>query len=257
MLSCCRPTLDQLTQIIKDAEAAGCSLPDPSKAGRGAAAAGLAGPTDPLLTAIAQQAAAARAWLDTAKTLTQNLKALSKAPATHHHHSHHHVWGGVRGSSRAMPSGGAALLSNPEVLAAVLQARNHLSLVPDLTVNVEKESEGLCEAAKAYCLCQSLYDEQRPMLGCDYCSDWYHWECVGLLPPREDQDDREVAPPDYRCGGGGGRDRVLVLRLHALPGGVCLCRPVTSIDQHLVPCGGDGAWKRRCEWTRMCQGAGI
>jgi hypothetical protein len=89
-------------------------------------------------------------------------------------------------------------LSNPGVLAAVLQARNHLSRVPDLAVSVEKEAEALAEAAKAYCLCQSLYDERRPMLGCDYCSDWFHWECVGLMAPRDDQDDREVAPHDYR-----------------------------------------------------------
>ena len=37
------------------------------------------------------------------------------------------------------------------------------------------------------------------MIGCDYCNDWFHWECVGLSPPAEDQDDEEVAPADYKC----------------------------------------------------------
>jgi histone demethylase JARID1 len=63
---------------------------------------------------------------------------------------------------------------------------------------VDSEVEVLAEASKAYCLCQALYDDIQPMIGCDYCSDWFHWECVGLAPPREDQDHTEVAPPDFK-----------------------------------------------------------
>jgi len=37
------------------------------------------------------------------------------------------------------------------------------------------------------------------MLACDYCSDWFHWECVGLDAPGDDEDDEDVAPPDFRC----------------------------------------------------------
>ena len=37
------------------------------------------------------------------------------------------------------------------------------------------------------------------MLSCDYCSDWFHWECVGLRPPSDDEEDEDVAPPDFRC----------------------------------------------------------
>jgi hypothetical protein len=37
------------------------------------------------------------------------------------------------------------------------------------------------------------------MVGCDYCSGWYHYECVGLRPPNDDEDDEKVAPKDFRC----------------------------------------------------------
>eukprot|EP00775_Hariotina_reticulata_P009819 gene9819-9977_t len=79
-----------------------------------------------------------------------------------------------------------------------LQARAHLEAAGQLRVDISSEAEQLSEAAKAYCVCQSLYDEGRPMLGCDHCSDWFHWECVGLEAPRDDQDDAELVPQDYR-----------------------------------------------------------
>ncbi len=64
----------------------------------------------------------------------------------------------------------------------------------------------LQEAAQLYCLCQRLYDEDRPMLGCDYCDGWYHHECVGMpVPPsdsEEEEQEEQHAPPDWRCGGG-------------------------------------------------------
>ena len=55
------------------------------------------------------------------------------------------------------------------------------------------------ENAKIYCLCRQPYDELRPMLSCDHCSDWFHYDCIGLQPPGDDQDDDEVAPAEYRC----------------------------------------------------------
>lgn len=66
-------------------------------------------------------------------------------------------------------------------------------------MQVDREFDKLSEASRPYCLCQSLYDERRPMIGCDYCNDWFHWECVGLSPPNDDQDDEEVAPADFKC----------------------------------------------------------
>ena len=37
------------------------------------------------------------------------------------------------------------------------------------------------------------------MLQCDACRDWFHWDCVGLTPPGDDEDDEEVAPADFQC----------------------------------------------------------
>jgi hypothetical protein len=28
---------------------------------------------------------------------------------------------------------------------------------------------------------------------------WYHYDCVGLEPPAEEQNDEEVAPEDFKC----------------------------------------------------------
>lgn len=55
------------------------------------------------------------------------------------------------------------------------------------------------EACKLYCLCQLPYNEERPMLGCDYCQGWFHYDCVGLRAPSDDEDDEDVAPKDYKC----------------------------------------------------------
>ena len=57
----------------------------------------------------------------------------------------------------------------------------------------------LQEACKLYCLCQQPYNEDRPMLSCDYCQDWFHYDCIGLRAPSDDEDDEDVAPQDYRC----------------------------------------------------------
>jgi len=55
------------------------------------------------------------------------------------------------------------------------------------------------ESAKIYCLCRQPYDELRPMLSCDHCNDWFHYDCIGLQPPGDNEDDDEVAPAEYRC----------------------------------------------------------
>ena len=57
----------------------------------------------------------------------------------------------------------------------------------------------LQEAAKLWCLCRLPYNEERPMLACDYCQQWFHYDCCGLRPPGDDEDDDSVAPPDFKC----------------------------------------------------------
>ena len=31
-----------------------------------------------------------------------------------------------------------------------------------------------------YCVCQREYDDSRPMVACDHCDEWYHYDCIGL-----------------------------------------------------------------------------
>lgn len=146
-----------------------------------------------LLLHVAQAAVSGQAWVARAAALTAQLKLLARGQGAPD--------AAVAAAAAAQATAGppTPALSNPDVAAVVDTARAHLAQLQGLMVNAEHESEALSEVSKAYCLCQCLYDEIRPMLGCDYCSDWFHWECVGLPPPREGQDPTEVAPPDFRC----------------------------------------------------------
>ena len=64
---------------------------------------------------------------------------------------------------------------------------------------LHRDNVCLQEAAKIYCLCRQPYDEGRPMLSCDHCNDWFHYDCIGLQPPGDNENDDEVAPEEYRC----------------------------------------------------------
>lgn len=35
----------------------------------------------------------------------------------------------------------------------------------------------------------TLPDDGSPMIGCDDCEDWYHWDCVGIYsePPEDEK----------------------------------------------------------------------
>ena len=71
--------------------------------------------------------------------------------------------------------------------------------MPAVQILSEPVTMLLQESAKIYCLCRQPYDELRPMLSCDHCSDWFHYDCIGLQPPGDNEDDDEVAPAEYRC----------------------------------------------------------
>ncbi|QDZ17610.1 histone deacetylase [Chloropicon primus] len=57
----------------------------------------------------------------------------------------------------------------------------------------------LAAEQQVYCVCRQPYNEMRPMLACDLCDEWFHYECVGLLPPGTVEEDCEIAPDDYHC----------------------------------------------------------
>uniref|UniRef100_A0A2N9J2S4 Zinc finger PHD-type domain-containing protein n=1 Tax=Fagus sylvatica TaxID=28930 RepID=A0A2N9J2S4_FAGSY len=51
-----------------------------------------------------------------------------------------------------------------------------------LPVYLEKEIELLRERSMLYCICRKPYD-QRAMIACDQCDEWYHFDCIKLLSP--------------------------------------------------------------------------
>ncbi|KAJ4486197.1 hypothetical protein J3R30DRAFT_1468583 [Lentinula aciculospora] len=56
----------------------------------------------------------------------------------------------------------------------------------------EKEEE---EDDKLYCLCKTKYDEDKPMIACDSCDEWYHMKCVEIPEHMGDLVDQFFCPP--------------------------------------------------------------
>lgn len=74
-------------------------------------------------------------------------------------------------------SGGAL---DPKFVEAAAKAKELIKEAEKLPIRVDRELEKLNEYSKPYCLCRRAYDEQIPMLECDQCGEWFHFECVGL-----------------------------------------------------------------------------
>ncbi|KAF3772272.1 Transcription initiation factor TFIID subunit 3 [Nymphaea thermarum] len=56
----------------------------------------------------------------------------------------------------------------------------------NLPVNCDKELSHLDSSSILYCICRKPYDE-RPMLACDQCDEWYHFDCINLQGPPPDK----------------------------------------------------------------------
>lgn len=122
---------------------------------------------DPIGAILSQRAAAGKRWQDQARILMANLKEHAE---------------------------------RPEVVQQVIaDAQVLVQQAQQLDVRLDKDVIKLQESAKIYCLCRQPYDELRPMLSCDHCNDWFHYDCIGLQPPGDNEDDDEVAPAEYRC----------------------------------------------------------
>lgn len=51
-----------------------------------------------------------------------------------------------------------------------------------------------------YCICKQPYNDMRPMLACDICDEWFHYECVGLLPPSDEVEGEDYdGVQEYHC----------------------------------------------------------
>ncbi|KAL8141640.1 hypothetical protein V2J09_014672 [Rumex salicifolius] len=52
-----------------------------------------------------------------------------------------------------------------------------------LPINFEKELKLLRDRSVLYCICRKPYNNQRAMIACDHCDEWYHFDCVNLVSP--------------------------------------------------------------------------
>ncbi|XP_057525455.1 lysine-specific demethylase JMJ17 isoform X2 [Amaranthus tricolor] len=50
----------------------------------------------------------------------------------------------------------------------------------NLPIHFEKELKLLQTRSLLYCICRKPYD-QRPMIACDECDEWYHFDCVNVV----------------------------------------------------------------------------
>ena len=54
-------------------------------------------------------------------------------------------------------------------------------ILPNLLCNSPQEKPSTSTSKnKIYCICKQPYDENKTMIGCDKCDDWFHLECLNL-----------------------------------------------------------------------------
>lgn len=88
---------------------------------------------------------------------------------------------------------------DPRFEEAAAQAKELAKEAGNLPIRVDRELEKLTEYSKPYCLCRRTYDVQIPMLECDVCSEWYHFECVGLKAPGAGDEGSDPVPDRFSC----------------------------------------------------------
>ncbi|KII93512.1 hypothetical protein PLICRDRAFT_394830 [Plicaturopsis crispa FD-325 SS-3] len=58
-----------------------------------------------------------------------------------------------------------------------------------------EDEEDAKEDDKLYCVCKTRYDEDRVMIACDRCDEWYHTQCVNMPDLEIDLVDQFICPP--------------------------------------------------------------
>ncbi|OAX42372.1 hypothetical protein K503DRAFT_683444, partial [Rhizopogon vinicolor AM-OR11-026] len=59
---------------------------------------------------------------------------------------------------------------------------------PDADEDSDREDD------KLYCVCKTRYDEDRVMIACDRCDEWYHTQCVNMPDLEVDLVDQFICP---------------------------------------------------------------
>ncbi|XP_057817430.2 lysine-specific demethylase JMJ17 isoform X1 [Cryptomeria japonica] len=68
-----------------------------------------------------------------------------------------------------------------------------------LPVDFRKELAALKVRSVLYCICRKPYDEERAMIACDSCNEWYHFDCLYLQEPVSSSEDCELLL-QQKCG---------------------------------------------------------
>ena len=74
-------------------------------------------------------------------------------------------------------------------------ARLDLTNAIPLLHQVDKLLADLTELTTQYCYCHEYYNADKAMLACDTCNEWFHFECVGVSPPKDD----DTATAEFHC----------------------------------------------------------
>lgn len=72
------------------------------------------------------------------------------------------------------------------------------------------EDEAAAEDAQVYCICQVTYTDERFMIACDGCDNWFHGQCVGISEDDAQLLDRWFCPDCANDGSKEGEIRISV-----------------------------------------------
>ena len=77
---------------------------------------------------------------------------------------------------------GISCLKNGEILILQGEAKRQVEGEddPDSSIADSLEKEGEDEDKAVHCCCQQIFDDNSPMVHCDTCHEWYHYDCVSI-----------------------------------------------------------------------------
>ncbi|KAG6336952.1 hypothetical protein ID866_2146 [Astraeus odoratus] len=89
-----------------------------------------------------------------------------------------------------IPKTPAGVASRSRSTSAMPPTDSKEEIVPeDHADEVDREDD------KLYCVCKTQYDEDRVMIACDRCDEWYHTQCVNMPDLEIDLVDQFICPP--------------------------------------------------------------